>query len=312
VKASYSILVVTWQCAGFLRGLVDSMNRHLDGAQQLVVVDNASTDDPGAVARDWRGECIFIRLDENVGFGAANNLGVERARGDAVVLLNPDTELVDDSLDALAATALHLNALAGPRVLFPDGSIQPSASGPEVGVWPWIRAVVPGAWTPRSMLRHTEPYRLEELVKVTWLTGACVAGPRAVLRSLGPFDPGIHLYGEDLDLGLRAERQCIPSYFCPDVARIVHHGGGSSSLVYGSGQGWRPDGTMRWRGVLRRAYGPRRERLGWSALMLNLGLRGVAKAMLNRYGERDRSALAAAWSARTFPELPPLPNRSSE
>jgi GT2 family glycosyltransferase len=172
--------------------------------------------------------------------------------------------------------------------------------------------MLPGAVTPRRALKYTEPYRLDERVRVTWLTGACVAAPSSILRSLGPFDPEIHLYGEDLDLGLRAQRQGVSSYFCPDVARIVHHGGGSSALVYGSGQGWRPDGTIRWRGVLRRAYGSRRERLGWSALMLNLGLRGIAKRILRRYGERDRAALAAAWRARRFPELPPVRKQYAE
>jgi len=282
------------------------MNLHLDGRQQLVVVDNASSDAVEEAANAWRGATTFIRLDENLGFGAANNVGVKHARGEAVVLLNPDTELVDSSLDELAASALQLNALVGPRVLFPDSSIQASASGPEVGIWPWIRAVLPGAWTPRAIVRNTEPYRLEERVQVAWLTGACIAAPRAILERLGPFDPGIHLYGEDLELGLRARRRGIASYFCPEVSRVIHYGGGSSSLVYGSGEGWRPDGTMRWRGVLRRTYGPRSERLGWWALMLNLALRNVAKALLRKDTKRDRSALAAAWRARRFSELPPL------
>jgi len=304
---SYSIVVVSWQCAGFLEGLVASMNRHLDGGQQLVVVDNASTDDAESAARTWKGEVDFLRLEANRGFGAANNVGVERARHDAVVMLNPDTELTDASLDGLAAVALELHALVGPRVRFPDGSLQPSASGPEVGGWPWVRAVLPGAVTPRRMLRYTEPCRLEERARVQWLTGACIAGPRDVLRRLGPFDPAMHLYGEDLDLGLRAGLAGVPSYICPDVCTVIHHGGGSSSLVYGSRDGWRADGTKQWRAVLRRTYGRRRETLGWWALTLNLGLRAAAKLVLGRRTPRDRSAFGAALEARHFQELPPPP-----
>ena len=82
----------------------------------------------------------LIELDDNIGFGAASNVGVGEAGGDATVLLNPDTELLDDGLDRLAAAALERGALVGPRVLNPDGTIQPSASGPEVGAWPWVRA----------------------------------------------------------------------------------------------------------------------------------------------------------------------------
>jgi N-acetylglucosaminyl-diphospho-decaprenol L-rhamnosyltransferase len=298
--APYSIVVVTWQCAGFLEALVASMNRYLDGSQQLVVIDNASTDHVEVAAHAWQGETDFVRLDDNRGFGAGNNVGVTRARHDAVVLLNPDTLLLDASLDALAATALELNGLVGPRVLNPDNSIQASASGPEVGLWPWVRAVLPGAFTPSSLLRYTEPYRLQRRTRVEWLTGACVAGPREALLSLGPFDPAIHLYGEDLDLGLRAGLAGIPSYFCPETCRIIHYGGGSSTLAYGSSDGWRPDGTMNWRAVLRRTYSPRREMLGWWALILNLALRDGGKRLLRRETPRDRAALRATLRARKF------------
>jgi N-acetylglucosaminyl-diphospho-decaprenol L-rhamnosyltransferase len=301
----FSIVVVTWECAGFLRALVESLNRHLDGRQQLVVVDNASTDDVEAAARTWRGPLTFVRLDENRGFGAANNVGVERAEHAGVVLLNPDTELLDGRLGALVDAALELDGLAGPRVVNPDGSVQPSASGPEIGVWPWVRAIVPGVLTPRLLLRHTEPYRLERRTRVAWLTGACVAGPRDLLRALGPFDPEIHLYGEDLDLGLRAGLAGIPSVFCPETCRILHRAGGSSALVYGSADGWRPDGTSNWRAVLRRTYGRRRETLGWWALTVNLGLRAGVKRALRRTTARDRAAFSAALRARRFRELPP-------
>jgi hypothetical protein len=97
----------------------------------------------------------------------------------------------------------------------------------------------------------------------------------------------------------------IHSFFCPEVARVIHYGGGSSSLVYGSAQGWRPHGAMRWRAVLRRRYGARRERMGWLALLTNLALRDGVKRIVRRETPRDRAALAAAVRARRFSELPP-------
>ena len=147
------------------------MNRHLDGSQELIVVDNASSDSPAEAAAGWKGEHRFIGLDRNRGFGAASNAGVAAASGDATVLLNPDTEVLDDGLDRLAAAALARRALVGPRLLNPDGTVQPSASGPEVGVWPWIRALTPAAVQPGPLRARTEPYRLERAVEVTWLTG---------------------------------------------------------------------------------------------------------------------------------------------
>ncbi len=281
------------------------MNAHLDGSQELIVVDNASSDSPAAVAASWKGPGRFIALEENVGFGAANNVGVEAANGAVTVMLNPDTELLDAGLDRLAAAAGELGALVGPRVVNVDRTIQASASGPEVGVWPWVRAIVPGRLAPGPVKARTEPYRLARRLPVTWLTGACIAGPTPILRRLGPFDPALHMFGEDVDLGLRAAAAGIGSWFDPAACAIVHHGQGSSTLVYGSREGWRATGTLNWRAAVRRAHGARRETLGWYALRFNLRLRLVAKTLLGRAEARDRAAVEAVVSAKPVPELPP-------
>ena len=280
------------------------MNEHLDGGQELVVVDNASSDSPADAAAAWKGRHRFISLDRNAGFGAASNAGVAVASEPATVLLNPDTELLDAGLDRLAAAAIELGALVGPRVLNADGSTQPSASGPEVGLWPWVRALVPGAVQPAALRAHTEPYRIDRRVGVAWLTGACIAAPTATLRRLGPFDEALHMYGEDVDLGLRAAGVGVGSWFDPRLCSVIHHGQGSSPLVYGSREGWRPAGTLNWRAALRRAHGPRREWFGWRALRVNLRLRLIAKKLTGRATDRDREALAAVTAADSPPELP--------
>jgi N-acetylglucosaminyl-diphospho-decaprenol L-rhamnosyltransferase len=305
-EPGYSIVVVTYESARHLSALVASMNVHLDGSQELIVVDNASSDSPAPVADGWKGRTRFIGLDANRGFGAASNAGVLEAGGRATVLLNPDTELLDDGLDRLAAAALALGALVGPRLLNPDGSVQPSASGPEVGLWPWVRALIPGALQPTLLQARTEPYRLDRRTPVSWLLGACVAGPTQVLQRLGPFDPALHMYGEDIDLGLRAGVAGIGSWFDPSACALIHHGQGSALVAQGSREAWRPAGALNWRAVLRRAYGPRREALAWRALRLNLRLRLLAKRILGRATERDRHALEAALAADRPPALPPL------
>jgi N-acetylglucosaminyl-diphospho-decaprenol L-rhamnosyltransferase len=301
----YSIVVVTWESAGYLEALVESMNRLLEGEPELVVVDNASDDDPEPAARRWRGPMLFERLDSNAGYGGAANAGVAMASGEAAVMLNPDTELLDSRLGALAEFALERRALAGPRLRNSDGTVQPSASGPPVGPWPWLGAIVPGTIAPRALRARTEPWRLRVPVRVAWLTGACVAGPRDALRDLGPFDPAIEMFGEDLDLGLRAARAGIPSYFHPAACEVLHHGGASAARRYGGGQ--EAVVALTRRAVLRRAFGTRRERRAWLAERLNLRLRVIAKRALRRDASRERVALEAALSAARPPELPPIP-----
>jgi len=291
---SYSIVVVTWECADYLAALVASMNRRLDGSQELVVVDNASSDDPAAALEAWRGSRVFVQLDENLGFGAANNIGVRKASAEAVVLLNPDCELVDASLDDLARVALELGALVGPRVLNPDGSWQPSASGCPVGLWPWFQVLVPGRFSPSAIRRRIEPWRLKRRTKVAWLTGACLAAPRSLLEDLGPFDSSIHLYSEDMELGLRAGKRGVASFFCPETARVVHRADGSSSRRF-SDSGLSLAARNR-RLVVRRLFGAGAERRAWWAELSKLELRVLTKAPLRIERERDRAALAA-WKA---------------
>jgi GT2 family glycosyltransferase len=303
---AYSIVVVTWQSAAHLAALVRSMDRLLPEDPELVVVDNASDDDAEAAARAWRGPTRFQRLDSNAGFGRAANAGVAEASGEAIVLLNPDTELLEAGLGALAGFAAERRVLAGPRVREPDGAPQPSASGPPVGPWPWLGAVVPGTLAPAAIRARTDPWRLDRATRVAWLTGACIAGPADVLRRLGPFDAAIEMYGEDLDLCLRAAAEGVESWFRPDTTAILHHGGASAALRYEAG----PEGVVALtrRAVLRRAFGERRESRARQAQLLNLRLRVAAKRMLGGDAERDRAALNALLRAADPPDLPPAPS----
>ncbi len=298
----YSIVVVTWECAGALRNLVASMNRNLDDSAELVVVDNGSSDDPGQAVAAWAGSSRFIEAGENLGFGQGNNIGVRAASNPAVVLLNPDVELIDDRLDALASEALSSAALVGPRVLNPDGTVQPSASGPPTGIWPWVGALLPGKISPRPVLARTEPWRLESRQRVAWLTGACVAAPREALMALGPFDPAIHLYSEDLDLGIRAASRGFPSYFSPGVCTVVHYGKASTRLRFDDLG--RSVAALNRRAVLRRSYGSRAEKASWYAERLRLSLRVLAKRLFRRDPTWDRIVLRANTSAREIPDLP--------
>ena len=303
---SYSIVVVTWQSAAHLSRLVGSMNHRLPDDPELIVVDNASYDDPEPAARAWRGPTRFERLDTNVGFGTATNAGVAEATGEAIVLLNPDTQLLDSRLGDLAAFALEHRALAGPRLRNPSGTPQPSASASPVGIWPWVHAVLPGAVAPGPVQARIEPWRLERTTRVGWLTGACIAGPTDVLRDLGPFDPAIEMYGEDLDLCLRAKAAGVPSYFCPATTEVMHRAGASSAVRYDDGPEQVIAQTQR--AVLRRAFGERRERRARDAQMLNLRLRVAAKRALRRSAYREQRALAALVSAEQAPELPSAPS----
>ena len=141
---------------------------------------------------------------------------------------------------------------------------------------------------------------VHELVKHA--SGYATARPAFTVGD--PFDPALHMYGEDVDLGLRAAVDGVRSWFDPTICRLIHHGQGSSTVVYGSREAWRPAGTLNWRAAVRRAYGSRREWLAWRALRLNLRLRllNARLSLLTRDegGYREDLRASQAWIQRYF------------
>ena len=192
------------------------------------MVDTASSDEGPALARAAGAEVVV--LEDNPGFGAANNVGVERAEHPVTVLLNPDCELLDGSLALLAARAAG-GELWVPRLLNPDGSLQRSAYPLPGTVGALLPAVVHPPILPEPLLERVEPFRSERARSVGWAIAACVAASTETLRRLGPFDPGQFMFYEDMDLCLRARAAGIPTVFEPAV-RIRHVGGHSTRPVY--------------------------------------------------------------------------------
>lgn len=282
MTVSLSLVVVTWQSEEDLRALIKSMNRHLadPAGVELVIVDNASDLDPSETASVWKGPVEVIRLETNIGFGRAANQGVRAASAPVTVICNPDVVLEDASLIELGDLALRRSALTGPRLLWPDGSDQPSASGPVTGIWPWVGALIPGSIQPRSILEKTEPWRCSHTIEVEWLTGAVIAGPTHLMRDLGPFDERIDMMSEDLDLCLRASESGVPCLFAPDVARVTHKGATARRKRF------RDEGLMlsalNRADAIERARGRRAAALGQAAVKVRLTLRSWAKALTGR------------------------------
>ena len=118
----------------------------------------------------------------------------------------------------------HPGRLLAPMLLNADGSRQDNAQPrPATGATA-IYSLVPGAAQPRPLRRITEPWQRCAPTRVGWATAACLVADTQTLRELGPFDPSIFLYAEDLDLGLRAE-----TWFHPE-ARVIHTRAGAALL----------------------------------------------------------------------------------
>ena len=174
------------------------------GTAEVVVVDNDSPPDP-ALGRLRRTPGVALkRFDRNTGFARAANEGCRLAKGDWILLLNPDTAVPEGFLDQLAALCRALDqeepraGVVGLSLRHADGTVQAS-SGPP----PTFGRTLAGLCLPRRV-RKCRPVRGNDRVAVPWVTGCGMLIRRECWADLGGFDESFFLYYEDADFCRRA------------------------------------------------------------------------------------------------------------
>lgn len=214
-QAEWTLVTVTHNSSDHLRACWHP--RSLRGFR-WIVVDNASKDESARVAERLGAD--VIRLQENRGFSAANNVAMKEVVTDWVAFVNPDVALpVRLGLSRLAAVSRVNGALVSPQLLNPDGTEQPNARG-----FPFL----PDKMANRSPLpipgAQLDTYVRGGLTSPTfaaWTMGAALGGPTELFRQIGGWDERFFLYYEDHDLGLRAWRAGVPVVLDP-VVRWPH------------------------------------------------------------------------------------------
>jgi N-acetylglucosaminyl-diphospho-decaprenol L-rhamnosyltransferase len=277
-----AVVTVTHNSAPELERLAASAARHLPGAR-LVVVDNASEDDSRRVAQ--AAGARLIAFEENRGFGAAANAGVARVDEPVTALVNPDVELVDDSLARLAQQVQPERLLA-PLLLNADGSRQDSAHPAPASPATALYALLPGPALPGPLRRAAEPWRSGRPRRVAWATAACLVAETGTLKRLGPFDESIFLYAEDLDLGMRAAE----TWFHPE-ARVVHSRAHSTTKAFG-GENYELLARQR-RDVIRRRLGPGRAILDDVIELMTFADRALLRRLTGRSAKRETERFRA-------------------
>jgi N-acetylglucosaminyl-diphospho-decaprenol L-rhamnosyltransferase len=289
---SASVVVVLHDSAEDLQRLLRSLEPIAD-RPQLIVVDAGSSDDGPEIARGWGAEVVEAG---DVGFGAANNIGLERATASTTLLLNPDIVVHEPAvLERLARHARRVDALHVPRLLNPDGSVQRSAHPLPGRAAALLPALVHPRALPRPLRERADPWRAGAERPVGWAIAAAVAARTATLRALGPFDPEQFLFFEDLDLCLRARAAGVPTLLHPDLT-LEHRGGHSTGPAYGG----EPHALLarRRREVVRANLGARAVALDDAAQALTFATRAGARALLRRDPGRERAQLRALRAAR--------------
>jgi GT2 family glycosyltransferase len=227
-----SILIVNWNSKELLRKCLLSIRGECASlAIQVVVVDGGSFDGCAEMIAAEFPEVEFVQSQENIGFGRSNNLGFARVTGEALLLLNPDTEVRPGAVHRLLAELKRLPeaGIVAPRLLNSDFTLQSSVHALPRPVRQALDAEVLRRLLSRlSWWAPPADFAPPGTVAVEAVAGACMLMWTKTFREVGGFSPEYFMYAEDMDLCLKVHRAGMLVYHVPR-AEIVHHSGASSS-----------------------------------------------------------------------------------
>jgi GT2 family glycosyltransferase len=229
-----SVIIVVWNGKKYVMECLESLREHCrELCDEVIVVDNASTDGTPELIAEMFPEFKLIRNLENLGFAKANNIGMEQCSGDYVCLVNSDVKFTSDCLSPLLKFLSENPAvgMVGPKMLLPDGKVARSTMRFPT-VWnQFCRAVGLDVAFKKSRLFGgylMSDFNHQTTSSVEVLNGWFVVVSRTALERVGSLDPQFFMYGEDVDWCYRFVEAGEKVVFFAD-ADAIHYGGASSS-----------------------------------------------------------------------------------
>ena len=229
-----SIIVISYNTCDITQACLESVIRSLKNSAlsyEIVVVDNDSQDGSAqmllALNKQHDSLITLVLNSENMGFGRANNLGVKKASGKHILLLNSDTIVLDHAIEKLYRFCLDddRHRFVGAKLLNADKSPQDSCGPLYSPFVVFVHLLLMGdRWPTAIRFTRTSPTTSKQ---VGWVSGACILCRKADYTSLGGFDENIFMYMEEIDLLKRAIERGMQTYFFAD-AHIIHLGSASS------------------------------------------------------------------------------------
>jgi N-acetylglucosaminyl-diphospho-decaprenol L-rhamnosyltransferase len=231
-----SIVLVNWNTRDLLRACLRSIYATLDAISfEIIVVDNASDDASADMIRSEFPEVQVIRNEANLGFAVGNNIGLRRASGDFVMLLNPDTDLCPGSVARMLDFIKSRPdvGMVGPKLIGADGALQ--INGQRFPTF--LREVMCLTRLFRVFRRYHDSrlaWCREDLdlnAEVDTLAGACMLVPKAVVDAVGLLDETFFLYYEDVDWCYRIKKAGWKIWYVGEA--VIVHACAQSAHRYG-------------------------------------------------------------------------------
>jgi N-acetylglucosaminyl-diphospho-decaprenol L-rhamnosyltransferase len=233
VELDITIIVVSYNTRAMTLDCIRSVFEHTHSRYELIVIDNASTDGSAEAIKAEYPTLRLIASPINLGFARANNVAAEEAQGRRILLLNPDTLVLDSAIDRLHQFAVENPAcrIWGGRTIFADGTLNSQSCWRKMTLWSVFCTLVGLNRIRGSSIFYYEGYggwARDTVRHVDIVTGCFFLIDRDLWRQLEGFDPVFFMYGEEADLCLRASQLGARPTVTP-AATIVHYGGASET-----------------------------------------------------------------------------------
>ncbi|NOZ47550.1 MAG: glycosyltransferase [Chlorobi bacterium] len=229
-----SIIIVNYNVMFFLEQCLHSVQKAIKNiSAEVFVVDNNSVDGSCAMLHEKFQEIQLIENKKNLGFSKANNQAIKKAKGEYIVLLNPDTIVEEDSFEKLIAFADANPDAGGIGVKMIDGSgkfLPESKRGLPTPLVAFYKIFGLSKLFPRSKIfnkYHLGFLDKEKIHKIEILAGAFMFLRKSVLEKTGYLDEEYFMYGEDIDLSYRIIKAGYQNYYFPQTT-IIHYKGEST------------------------------------------------------------------------------------
>ncbi len=229
-----SIIIVNWNTRNLLEKCLISIYEKPQNLDfEVFVVDNASGDKSVEMVKTGFPQIKLIDNKENFGFAKANNQAIKQARGEFILLLNPDTEILNDSLEKIISfMRSHIEAgIAGCRILNSDHSLQPSVRRlPDL----WSQAVILlklHRLFPKLISHYLiSDFDYSKTQEAEQVMGAFFAVRKEIFEKVGNLDEKFYIWFEEVDFCKRVKDYGKKIYYNAE-AEIIHHQGQSFKQI---------------------------------------------------------------------------------
>jgi len=216
-----SIITINYNSLEVTCELLDSIRRFGCENTEVIVVDNASSENPETYLRNHYPECVFIRSEKNLGFAGGNNLGIQKSRGHFLFFLNNDAELTEGATEKLLKLFSTNSGIgiASPKICYHNAKL-----GSEPDVIQYVGATHVHPLTARNSTlgeKEIDNGQYQTAKPTAYAHGAAMMVPRSVVEKVGMMPEEFFLYYEELDWCEQIRRAGFEIWVEPNA--LIYH-----------------------------------------------------------------------------------------